>query len=79
MKAWMVMPGVPGAGHVCSNGAWHPGRTEGCLKCEAYKPPQRPPKQPPCPVCGGTTYRDPIGFSPPVTIHKQGCTAGEAQ
>jgi len=31
------IPGVPAAGHV-SRGYWHPGRAEGCVKCEPAKP-----------------------------------------
>jgi hypothetical protein len=38
MKAWPLRPGVPGAGHVTSQGYWHPGRVEGCVKCEPPKP-----------------------------------------
>lgn len=29
-----MIPGVPAAGHVTSRGFWHPGRAEGCVKCE---------------------------------------------
>lgn len=32
-RAWMIMPGVPSAGHVTVGGWWHPGRAEGCGKC----------------------------------------------
>lgn len=28
-----------GAGHISSRGYWHPGRAEGCPKCEPPKPP----------------------------------------
>jgi len=38
MRAWPYLPGVPAAGHVTSHGAWHPGRIDGCPKCEAAKP-----------------------------------------
>lgn len=38
MKAWPAVPGVPAAGHVTARGSWHPGRVEGCAKCE---PPRR--------------------------------------
>lgn len=34
MRSWPVMPGVPAAGHVTTRGFWHPGRAEGCTKCE---------------------------------------------
>lgn len=30
--AWPVMPGVPAAGHVASNGFWHPGSVDNCDK-----------------------------------------------
>ena len=32
--AYDYMPGVPAAGHVTGGGSWHPGRAEGCPKCE---------------------------------------------
>jgi hypothetical protein len=32
------MPGVPAAGHVTARGYWHPGRPEGCVKCEVPLP-----------------------------------------
>lgn len=41
MKAWPYVPGVPAAGHVTSKGFWHPGRIEGCPKCESPPPPPR--------------------------------------
>jgi hypothetical protein len=41
MKAWPLRPGVPAAGHVTYKGYWHPGRIEGCVKCEPPKPNQR--------------------------------------
>ncbi len=34
MRAWPYVPGVPAAGHVTASGFWHPGRVEGCVKCE---------------------------------------------
>jgi len=34
MKPQLVMPGVPAAGHIASNGFWHPGKEDGCSKCE---------------------------------------------
>lgn len=37
-RAWDYMPGVPAAGHVTSGGAWHPGRANGCRKCEVALP-----------------------------------------
>lgn len=33
-----VMPGIPAAGHLTDRGYWHPGRGEGCVKCEDAKP-----------------------------------------
>lgn len=36
--AWEVMPGVPPAGHVTGRGYWHPGRIDGCVKCEPPRP-----------------------------------------
>lgn len=32
-----MMPGVPAMGHV-ARGYWHPGKADGCPKCEAAKP-----------------------------------------
>lgn len=29
----LLYPGVPAAGHVTAQGFWHPGRTDGCVKC----------------------------------------------
>lgn len=29
-----MVPGVPAAGHLTDGGFWHPGRAEGCVKCE---------------------------------------------
>lgn len=29
------MPGVPSMGHVTVGGFWHPGKAEGCVKCES--------------------------------------------
>lgn len=34
-----MMPGVPAAGHLTRGGFWHPGRAEGCAKCEPEPPP----------------------------------------
>lgn len=31
-------PGVPAAGHITAGGWWHPGRADGCAKCEPSKP-----------------------------------------
>lgn len=31
---WPYVPGVPALGHVTARGYWHPGRIEGCPKCE---------------------------------------------
>lgn len=33
-----MVPGVPAAGHLSSGGFWHPGREEGCVKCEPTEP-----------------------------------------
>ena len=33
---WQI-PGVPAAGHITAKGYWHPGRIEGCVKCEVPK------------------------------------------
>lgn len=41
MKSWPMIPGVPAAGHV-TGGFWHPGRAEGCGKCEPAPPRIRP-------------------------------------
>lgn len=41
-RAWPMMPGVPAAGHVTGGGYWHPGKEDGCVKCEpryAYEDP----------------------------------------
>jgi hypothetical protein len=38
VRAWPVVPGVPAAGHVTSAGWWHPGRADGCRKCEPAEP-----------------------------------------
>lgn len=29
---WPVQPGVPAAGHIARNGAWHPGAAFSCRK-----------------------------------------------
>lgn len=42
MKAYPYIPGVPAAGHIASGGFWHPGRIDGCPKCEPPKTPKRP-------------------------------------
>jgi hypothetical protein len=44
MKPYLVVPGVPAAGHIASNGFWHPGRIEGCPKCpqQEARPAARP-------------------------------------
>ena len=34
-----IMPGVPPAGHLSDRGFWHPGKEDGCPKCE---PPNGP-------------------------------------
>jgi hypothetical protein len=36
--AYEHIPGVPAAGHIASNGYWHPGRIKGCHKCEPPEP-----------------------------------------
>ena len=33
MRPWQLVPGCPAAGHISAGGFWHPGRTEGCVKC----------------------------------------------
>lgn len=33
-----MIPGVPAAGHVTGGGFWHPGKEDGCVKCEAATP-----------------------------------------
>ena len=33
MKPYPYLPGVPAAGHI-SRGFWHPGKPDGCPKCE---------------------------------------------
>ena len=49
MRAWPYMPGVPAAGHVTSGGHWHPGRIDGCVKCE-------PRRSITCPRCERTSH-----------------------
>jgi hypothetical protein len=41
MKAYPFLPGVPAAGHVTGGGWWHPGKADGCVKCEPYNPRHR--------------------------------------
>lgn len=48
MTAWPLIPGVPAAGHVARNGAWHPGPIAGCRKCPE-------PERFRCPRCGMTS------------------------
>jgi hypothetical protein len=46
-NSWPAIPGVPGAGHITARGGyWHPGRAEGCVKCQ---PPTRREVQVPAP------------------------------
>lgn len=45
MKAWPVYPGVPAAGHVTAKGFWHPGRVEGCVKCQPDEPKPNPRRE----------------------------------
>jgi predicted DNA-binding transcriptional regulator AlpA len=33
--SYPLVPGLPVAGHVTTRGFWHPGRADGCAKCEA--------------------------------------------
>lgn len=47
--AWQLIPGVPAAGHLSSGGYWHPGATDGCVKCE-------PTPSFTCPDCGARSY-----------------------
>jgi hypothetical protein len=39
MRGIPIVPGVPAAGHVSVTGWWHPGRADGCVKCEPPTPP----------------------------------------
>lgn len=58
MRAWMVTPGVPAAGHVAASGFWHPGRIEGCVKCEPPEPDRAPSGRPiRCGIHGTPTYK----------------------
>lgn len=42
VRAWPVLPGCPAAGHTTAGGFWHPGRVDGCPKCEPPPPTRRP-------------------------------------
>lgn len=39
IRNFPVMPGVPAAGHVTSNGFWHPGSAAGCQRTPCNSPP----------------------------------------
>lgn len=67
MNSYPVMPGVPAAGHIARNGAWHPNRAEGCVKCDSrprsdrhdYEPGEvthRMHTDPDCRICGGRKH-----------------------
>jgi hypothetical protein len=59
VRAWEAIPGVPAAGHVTAGGWWHPGRSDGCPKCEPRKvPTAKVGALPPCDVCGITARYD---------------------
>jgi hypothetical protein len=49
VRAYPVQPGVPAAGHVSARGFWHPGRVDGCVKCDTRASIT-------CPVCSMTSY-----------------------
>jgi len=63
-RAWEVMPGVPAAGHVTGGGFWHPGRVDGCTKCDVTTPTLRDFRQQAriCPDCGQQPHNPRTGF-----------------
>lgn len=65
-----MIPGVPAAGHVTARGGyWHPGRAEGCAKCE---PDGRADRA--CPECGEVCRYD--GWD---LVHRDGLGIGSCR